>query len=286
MTTDALQARAPAPPGGRGSVDGRAVIVVVVDLAVLAWIALALTHGHHGAVALPALDGPPATHAGHSHGGAALTDPLPLVPGPALRTSGWVLMVVAMMLPPALPLLQVARRLVARRSRPGLLVAVTAVAFLAVWGLAGLGYAAGDLALRALAGSSTLLRQHPELASGLAAVAAGAYQFTPLKRACLDACRSPRGLAMTTWTGVRPRRDAALLGLRFGLVCVGCCWALMLLTFTVGVAAMPVMVLMTAVMALERLLPRFRPVVPFVGVGAIALGVLLLAGLVPPGLTR
>ena len=260
-------------------VEGRTLTVVVLDVAVVAWLALAFLHA--APLASPAAQ---PQHTGH-HQMTPGNIPLPGLDGPALWLSGWACMVVAMMLPPALPLLRVARRLTVRRAHPGLLTTTTALAFLSVWLLAGICYVAGGELVQAVTGRFTALQEHPQVLSGLAALAAGAYQFTPFKRACLDACRSPLSLAMTSWTGARPGRDAAKIGVRFGLVCVGCCWALMLLTFVVGVAAMPVMVIMAAVMALERLLPRFRPVVPFVGVGALVLGVLLLAGVVPPGLT-
>jgi len=78
--------------------------------------------------------------------------------------------------------------------------------------------------------------------------------------------------------------EVGAIGWRFGLACVGCCWALMLLTFTVGVGAMPVMVAVSAVMLAERLLPRTRRLVPAVALGCIALGLLILVGVVPPGL--
>ena len=196
-------------------------------------------------------------------------------------------MVVAMMLPPALPLLQTIRRLVARRRAPAALVAAGATAFLAVWLLAGLGFLLGDLLLGLAVQQSPTLRAHPEIPAGLAAVGAGLYQFTPAKRACLTACRSPRGIALAAWRGARPAAvEVAAIGWRFGLVCVGCCWALMLLTFTVGVGALPVMVVVSAVMLAERLLPRTRALVTAVALGCVALGVLILVGAIPPGLVR
>ena len=207
--------------------------------------------------------------AGHAHGSAGL--------GPS-PVAGWALMVVAMMLPPALPLLQTVRRLVSRRRAPTALVALAAATFLGVWLLAGLGFLLGDLLLAPVA------RHLPaQIVAGTAAVGAGLYQFTPVKRACLTACRSPRGVALAAWCGARPAAvEVAAIGWRFGIVCVGCCWALMLLTFTVGAGAMPVMVLVSAVMLAERLLPRTRRLVPAVALGCVALGVLILAGIVPP----
>lgn len=88
---------------------------------------------------------------------------------------------------------------------------------------------------------------------------------------------------MTTWTGARSRPvEAGLLGLRYGAVCVGCCWALILLTFTIGTAALALMVVVGVLMAVERLIPRTRPLVPAIALAAIAVGLLLLAGVYPP----
>jgi predicted metal-binding membrane protein len=250
MTSTTSTRRAAAPTG-------ELLPVAVVALAAAAWLVLLWP-------------------AGHSHGSGAA--------GPSPVT-GWALMVVAMMLPPALPLLETIRRLVARRRSPAALVAAGAAAFLTVWLLAGLGFLLGDLLLGLAAQHLAALRAHPEIPAGLAAVAAGLYQFTPAKRACLTACRSPRGIALAVWTGARPAAvEVAAIGWRFGLVCVGCCWSLMLLTFTVGAGAMPVMVAVSAVMLAERLLPRTRPLVPAVALGCVALGVLILVGAIPPGL--
>ncbi len=198
---------------------------------------------------------------------------------------GWVVMVVAMMLPPALPLLLTVRRLVARYDiRTGLLI-VCGLAFVAVWAAAGAVLMLGGGLLGLLNERWDWLAARPQLVSGLAAIGAGVYQFTPLKKACLTACRSPLGLAMTTWTGTRgPVREVALIGARFGLVCVGCCWALMLLTLTIGTAAMPVMVLAAVLMTTERMAPAVRPLIPAIAATAIAAGVLLLFGVLPPGL--
>jgi len=187
-------------------------------------------------------------------------------------------MVVAMMLPPALPLLRVVRRLVATRRSPAVLVAATATAFIGVWTAAG----AVLLVIGTLPGMLSVgwdwLQAHPRASTGTAAIIAGGYQFTSWKNACLTACRSPLGLAMTTWTGTRrPLVEASLIGARFGMVCVGCCWALMLLTMSVGAFALPVMVFGAVLMSLERLVPQVRPLVPIIATAAICFGVLNLA---------
>lgn len=190
-----------------------------------------------------------------------------------------------MMLPPALPLLRVVRRLGTRHPRPALLVAICGSAFIAAWAVAGGAMMLAAALLTGVIEQWAWLQANPQVPSGLAAVLVGGYQLTPWKRACLTACRSPLGLAMTTWTGTRPRPvESGLLGLSYGAACVGCCWALMLLTFTVGTAALGLMVVVGVLMAAERLLPRTRPLVPAIALAAVAVGLLLLAGVLPPGL--
>lgn len=272
-TVDAPRRRA-----GRAR-DGRLLVVAVLVLAAAAWLWLALAggHGQHGGAADPA----------HAHGGQA--DPAHAHAGvlgsAATWYLGWIVMVVAMMLPPTLPLLLTVRRLVAGRQSRAWLLAACGAAFVAVWAAAGLAFLSAGSLLSGAADRIAWVGDHPHVVSGAAAIAVGAYQFTPLKKACLTACRSPLGLAMTTWTGTRaPAAEAALIGTRFGLVCLGCCWALMALTFTVGTAAMPIMALAAVLMTAERLTPVVRPLVPAVAAGAIALGVLVLLRVLPPGL--
>jgi predicted metal-binding membrane protein len=92
----------------------------------------------------------------------------------------------------------------------------------------------------------------PALAAAVL-VLAGVYQLTPQKRACLRVCRSPLSYLLQHW---RPGTAGALgLGVRHGLYCIGCCWALMLLLFAGGVMNLWVIVGVTAVVLAEKLLP-------------------------------
>ena len=84
-------------------------------------------------------------------------------------------------------------------------------------------------------------------------IVAGVYQWTPLKQACLRACESPLGFLMRGW-----RDDvggAFRLGLEHGLLCLGCCWALMLLLFAGGVMNLAVIAALTVFVAFEKLGP-------------------------------
>ena len=99
---------------------------------------------------------------------------------------------------------------------------------------------------------------------------AGVYQFTPLKYHCLDKCRAPLGFIMGHWRGRRPRREALRLGLHHGLFCLGCCWSLMLLMFTVGVGSLGWMLALGAVMAAEKNLPWGRRLSAPLGMALVA----------------
>ena len=237
----------------------RALSLTVVAASAAAWVALVAAGGALG-------------HAGghHTHADVPV----------GIAIGGWAVMVVAMMVPPALPMLDVLRALLARHRRAALLVGVGAAAFVAVWTGVGAALVAADAALRALAGP--WLAVHPQLVPGLALVGAGLYQFTPLKRSCLRACRSPRGFAVAHWRGLRPVPiEAAAVAGAYALSCVGCCWALMAVSLAVGVGALPVMVVLAAVTAAERLARHGRSLTAPVGVVAVVLGAAVLLDLLP-----
>jgi predicted metal-binding membrane protein len=91
------------------------------------------------------------------------------------------------------------------------------------------------------------------VAGGLLLIAAGVYQCTPLKRACLRACTSPAGFLMRHWkTGAA---GAFRMGIEHGAYCVGCCWMLMLLLFVGGVMNLAVIAALTLFVAFEKLGP-------------------------------
>lgn len=185
----------------------------------------------------------------------------------------WVAMMAAMMLPATWPMVRafvtINRR---RRERQapyvptvwfvlGYLVAwsIYSVAAVAVqWGLqhAGLLNAMGESVSRTL--------------SGVLFLAAGAYQWTPLKDACLSRCRSPEGFVLTEWRD--GHAGAVVMGLRHGLFCVGCCGALMLLLFAVAVMNLLWVAVLTALVMAEKLLPGGRILRHAIGGALVAAG--------------
>jgi predicted metal-binding membrane protein len=208
------------------------------------------------------------------------TGPLPAVVRSIIFVSGWTLMTIAMMLPSSLPLINLFRTIVAERPDAESLVLRLIIGYLGVWAFFGL------LAYRGDAFVHRVLEALPEFgtaASWIGAtilLAAGVYQFTPLKQICLEKCRSPYSFLVEHWRGRRARWDALRLGIRHGLFCVGCCWTLMLLMFAVGGANLGWMLALGGVMAAERTTRWGRYLTRPLGVTLTALAVLLLAGIV------
>lgn len=188
-------------------------------------------------------------------------------PGGALHelpffVAGWVLMLVAMMLPSELTYIGAFCSMLAARNRDGVVPARTVLCFVGGYGIAWLAYgvilgltaslsgaAIRHVGFGAIAGSSA----GPALA-GAVLVVAGAYQVSPLKQACLTHCRSPLAFFARHWQA--GRAGAVAMGIRHGLVCVGCCWALMAVMFVVGTMNLTWMALLTLLMFAEKVLPQ------------------------------
>ena len=154
----------------------------------------------------------------------------------------WAVMMIAMMLPSATPMVLLS-------GHPYALAA----GYVGVWAIFSIGATAVQWAL----GRSSILNPMMEVASAEAGavllVVAGIYQWTPLKRACLATCQSPMAFLARHWrTG---RVGAFRMGAEHGVYCVGCCWALMLLLFAGGVMNLTVIIALTLFVAFEKLTP-------------------------------
>ena len=161
----------------------------------------------------------------------------------------WVVMMVAMMFPTIAPMV-LAHAGVVRARGEGITPTVAFVlGFLAVWSAVGL----VPLAITQLLGSSLAApigAWLPRL-GGAVIVLAGIYQFTPLKNACLSACRSPLGFILTHDFG-SGSAGAAQAGLSHGLYCLGCCWAVMAVLAVVGLMNLVWMAVFAALFFLEK----------------------------------
>ncbi|MGH7928245.1 MAG: DUF2182 domain-containing protein [Candidatus Binatia bacterium] len=193
----------------------------------------------------------------------------------ALYLSGWTLMTVAMMLPTTIPLLEIFRRLTAQRSDRGRLVALVITGYLAVW--LGFGIAAhlADWVLHKFVAHIGWLEANAWVIGAATLLLAGGFQFSRLKYRCLDKCRAPLSFVTEYWRGRHDYRNAFLLGTHHGIFCVGCCWALMLLMFGVGVGNVGWMLALGAAMAIEKNMSWGRRISAPLGLGLVCSGSLI-----------
>jgi predicted metal-binding membrane protein len=188
-----------------------------------------------------------------------------------LYVGGWVLMTVAMMLPTILPLLGVFGRLVENRPDHALLLILVITGYLSIWTVFGLAAHALDFLLHSLVTAVPWLTFNGWLIGACVMAAAGAFQFSALKYRCLDKCRAPFSFVNEHWRGRAAHRQSFLLGMHHGLFCVGCCWAIMLLMFVVGTGSVGWMLVVGAVMAIEKNAPWGRRLSSPLGVGLLGL---------------
>jgi predicted metal-binding membrane protein len=172
----------------------------------------------------------------------------PLWLGVPLFLLGWQVMVTAMMLPASLPTIGVARAAMQSLPRPRLAELVFVAAFAFAWAVFGLLAFAGDFVLHRTVDATPWLAARPWLIEASVLALAGAYQFAPLKRRSLAACRHPVGLVPA---GTLHDRGWFRLGLDHGLACLGSSWALMLLMFAEGFANLWWMAALTGLMVYE-----------------------------------
>ncbi|ANY80937.1 metal-binding protein [Microvirga ossetica] len=191
----------------------------------------------------------------------------------------WTVMMAAMMLPAMTPMVLTFAAAQARRTRTMAIPTWIFVAgYLLVWLAAGLLVyilvQAGSLVAAHL--TSAERERWAPVALGAVLVGAGLYQFTSLKRTCLAHCRSPLAFVALHW---RDGRTGALrMGLRHGVYCLGCCWALFAVLVAAGVMSVAWMLLLTLVIAIEKLLPLGQRASAGIGVGLIVLGVAVASG--------
>jgi predicted metal-binding membrane protein len=186
----------------------------------------------------------------------------------------WQLMTIAMMLPSSMPLVRLFQQ--ANRANRGTWRESSGflLGYAAIWtGFAVIAFL-GDTQIHHLVDTWPWLAGRPWLIAGLTLMVAGGFQFTPLKERCLTQCRSPFAFFVHHYR--RGFTGAWKLGVDHGRFCLGCCWALMLLMFGLGVGSLPWMVNLAVVMFVEKTTPGGRRLVPLVGAGLVLLGALVL----------
>ena len=192
----------------------------------------------------------------------------------------WSIMMVAMMLPSALPAILLVERVAgSRRARnpAGAPVSTTLLfvgGYLASWTAYSVVAATVQWALHgALLVSDHMASASPVL-SGSLLVGAGLFQFTPLKDRCVTHCRSPLSFLMSHWR--EGAWGALRMGVGHGSYCVACCWALMALLFVLGVMNLIWVTVLAVIVLLEKTLPAGRWVTGSLGAVLIAWGVVVL----------
>lgn len=219
--------------------------------------------------------------------------------GLATGTAVWMLMMIVMMLPAVFPWLTGFAALTRTRSSAedarsgpssgpgpnsgsgsvrGSWVALFALGYLTAWLAFSVGGASlqillrswGVLAASALGASASLTTP----LAGMVLVGAGVYQVTPAKSACLEHCRTPVSFFLSRWRNGPV--GALRMGATHGAFCVGCCWALMLTGFALGVMNLAWMVVLTVVIAAEALAPQGVRISRLAGAGLVVWGLVLL----------
>jgi predicted metal-binding membrane protein len=183
-------------------------------------------------------------------------DDMPMDAG--LWIGAWTVMMAAMMLPSAAPLvLLYGGRTKAADST------LLMTGYLLVWAAAGLAAYAVD---------SRVMDPPDGVVAGVL-IAAGIYQFTPLKNACLRRCRNPADFLVTHWHG--GSAGGVRIGIEHGAYCVGCCWTLMAVLVLVGAMALAWVAVIALAVAAEKLLPQGEALARVVGVALVTGGIVV-----------
>jgi predicted metal-binding membrane protein len=186
----------------------------------------------------------------------------------------WAAMMAAMMVPGTSPVIAAFATINRRRrerAAPHVPTAVFLAGYLAVWAGFSLLATALQWLLQSIGLVTTMMESASHYLSAALFLAAGLYQFSPLKQRCLAHCRTPDGFILSEW------RDgalgAAVMGLRHGLFCLGCCAALMVLLFAVAVMDLRWVAALTILVTAEKLLPGAKYWRVGIGVAMLAAAV-------------
>jgi predicted metal-binding membrane protein len=269
-------ARNPAHPTPLEALLGRDRVIVVAGLMIViasAWTWLLLGAGTK--MGAPGMDGMPP---GMGDMAAVMAPAVWNAGYAALMVAMWWVMMIAMMLPSATPMLLVFARVNRKEKaggRPYVPTAVFAAGYLAVWGGFSVIAAVTQWGLQRLALLSPMMVTTSSVLGGAILIAAGAWQLTPIKHVCLRHCRSPLSFLLNGW---RPGRAGAFrMGLEHGAYCLGCCWFLMALLFVGGIMNLYWVGGIAAFVLIEKTVPMGQWIARTAGAGLLAWGVALLA---------
>jgi predicted metal-binding membrane protein len=235
--------------------DRFAVLAALVGLTGLSWAYLVMMAGDtHGMAGAPAISAMP----GMAQGGLDMLRPAPWTSAHfGMMLGMWAVMMVGMMLPAAAPMVLFFATFARRSREQGHTVAPVGAfvaGYLVVWSAFALVATSLQWALDRLSLLSPHMATISPVLGGTILIAAGLYQWSPYKDACLGLCRSPIAFVMGHWragTG-----GAFRMGVEHGAFCVGCCWALMVLLFVGGVMNLLWVAAITLAVLAEKLAPK------------------------------
>ena len=187
----------------------------------------------------------------------------------------WVVMMVGMMTPSAAPMILIYARVGRQASARGKPFAATGwfpTGYLLTWVGFALVATAAQWALDRTALLDQTMASTSRAFGGIVLIAAGVYQWTPLKDKCLAQCQSPLLFIQREGGFRRDPSGSLLLGLRHGAYCVGCCWVLMTLLFVGGVMNVQWIATISAFVLIEKIVPVGRLISRIAGAGFVAAG--------------
>ena len=192
----------------------------------------------------------------------------------------WAVMMAAMMLPSMLPMVlsfSTIYRNRGARSQSYVPTWVFLAGYMLVWIMSGVPGYLTKVGLESLVDRFPTFHSAAAVAGGVVLIGAGAYQLSPLKGKCLSHCRTPLSFILHHWR--EGYGGALLMGVRHGLYCLGCCWALMAVMFPVGVMNLVWMGALSTLIFAERLVPYGSWVTRTSGLALMVAGVSLSVGL-------
>ncbi len=189
----------------------------------------------------------------------------------------WVAMMVAMMFPTAAPMILTFARVQANKrdqGRPFVPTWVFVSSYLVVWTAFGVVAYAAAVGAEQLADEWMWLMDNAARIGGGVLIAAGLFQLSPLKRACLSKCRTPMAFILGSWRD--GHAGAFRMGLEHGSYCLGCCWLLFVILFPLGMINVGAMAAITLLIFAEKSLPAGRQLGSLAALALVVYGAVVI----------
>lgn len=194
-----------------------------------------------------------------------------------ITLSMWFIMMTAMMLPSAMPMIFIFSTVNKKRAQYGNEFVHTGIflsGYLFVWFLFSILMASLQWLLLNFALLSDELKIINHFFAGVVLIIVGIYQFSPVKESCLRNCQTPFNFIMGNWR--YGKRGAFIMGLKHGIYCMGCCWALMLLLFIVGIMNIIWIAFIAIFILIEKAIAKGKWISYLLGISLMIFGILII----------